>query len=573
MKVFTFVLSLPNSGSLLLIQSRFRQWVSRWAGSVLMVFVFSLTACGGGGNVNTTTTTAGTGNNFWTWVSGSDLVNQNGVYGIQNIADPSNVPGGRQAAVSWSETNGNLWLFGGFGHDVVATTNSRLNDLWKFDGSNWTWIKGSNLGNQLGVYGTQGTADPANIPGGRNGSVSWSDTNGNLWLFGGLGLDSNGASGDLNDLWKFDGSNWTWMAGSNLVNQPGVYGIQGTADPANHPGARQGAVSWSDTSDNFWLFGGKGLSSVTPGKPLLSDLWKFDGTNWTWVAGSNVQGLASSGIRGQAAATNVMGRRLDAVSWVDANGTFWVFGGGDNALSASGEKNDLWRYDLSLWFKDGDGDGFGDPSNGAGPLQPDNTWKANFADCNDADAAFSPDAIEINDMLDNDCDGQIDEDFRKYVFVTSSVYNGNNIGGLTAADTYCQNAAESVTPALPGNYAAWLSSSLEDARNHVTDDTNNSHIYVLPDNSQVARGFGELIDGSLDNAINLDEGGSPVTSTTTVWTGTNTLGVHDGNSCGGNWSASGIGGVGDRTINTSGWTSNATGNCTLDSARLYCFQL
>jgi hypothetical protein len=48
MKVFRLVLHLPNSGSLLPIQSRFKRWISYWAGSVLMVFAFSLTACGGG---------------------------------------------------------------------------------------------------------------------------------------------------------------------------------------------------------------------------------------------------------------------------------------------------------------------------------------------------------------------------------------------------------------------------------------------------------------------------------------------------------------------------------------------
>jgi hypothetical protein len=57
-------------------------------------------------------------------------------------------------------------------------------------------------------------------------------------------------------------ANWTWVSvsGSNLVNQPMVYGTQGVADPAdpaNIPSARRYSVSWIDSSDNLWLFGGQ----------------------------------------------------------------------------------------------------------------------------------------------------------------------------------------------------------------------------------------------------------------------------------------------------------------------------
>lgn len=51
-----------------------------------------------------------------------------------------------------------------------------------------------------------------------------------MWLLGGIGIDSKGLYGYLNDLWKFDPqtSEWTWMGGSNTVlyygGQPGVYG-------------------------------------------------------------------------------------------------------------------------------------------------------------------------------------------------------------------------------------------------------------------------------------------------------------------------------------------------------------
>jgi N-acetylneuraminic acid mutarotase len=109
--------------------------------------------------------------------------------------------------VSWSDTSGNLWLFGGYGNDSTGTVRS-LNDLWEFDpslGSNgeWTWMGGSSTGNQSGVYGALGKTASTNIPGGRQNTVSWTDASGNFWLLGGNGFDSTGTPGYLNDLWRY----------------------------------------------------------------------------------------------------------------------------------------------------------------------------------------------------------------------------------------------------------------------------------------------------------------------------------------------------------------------------------
>ena len=93
-------------------------------------------------------------------------------------------------------------------------------------------------GQPAGTYGTQGTAAAGNIPGARNRDVTWTDAAGNFWLFGGDGYDSAGTQGFLNDLWKYSAGQWTWMGGSNVVNQQGTYGTQGTAAAGNVPGAR-----------------------------------------------------------------------------------------------------------------------------------------------------------------------------------------------------------------------------------------------------------------------------------------------------------------------------------------------
>jgi hypothetical protein len=107
-------------------------------------------------------------------------------------------------SISWTDSSGNLWLFGGCGYGSDRVSPGQLNDLWKYNGTNWTWVSGADTVNQRGVYGGLGVADPGNKPGGRYGAISWTDSSGPLWLFGGWGYDSAGDEGQLNDLWKYE---------------------------------------------------------------------------------------------------------------------------------------------------------------------------------------------------------------------------------------------------------------------------------------------------------------------------------------------------------------------------------
>jgi hypothetical protein len=74
-----------------------------------------------------------------------------------------------------------------------------------------TWVGGSNLVNQTGTCGTQGYAALGNIPGGQYGEVSWTDANGNVWLFGGIAAASPATDNFFNDLWKYSNGQWTWV--------------------------------------------------------------------------------------------------------------------------------------------------------------------------------------------------------------------------------------------------------------------------------------------------------------------------------------------------------------------------
>jgi N-acetylneuraminic acid mutarotase len=294
----------------------------------LLVSMLSACGGGGGGDLNPPFLLA----RKWTWVSGSNTINQIGIYGLQGTADPSNVPGARCAAVSWTDPQGKLWLFGGWGSDSVGVFGW-LNDLWKYNPATfeWTWVSGSSTANKEGIYGTKGTGNASNVPGCRDEAISWIDPQGKFWLFGGYGYDSSGTVWYLNDLWKYNPITleWTWVSGSNIFGQNGIYGTQGTASALNVPGARARAVSWIDSSGKLWLFGGFGYDS-SGHMYWLNDLWEYDPATpeWTWVSGSNVVNQAGIyGTKGMAAPGNVPGAREMPVSWIDSDGKLWLFGG------------------------------------------------------------------------------------------------------------------------------------------------------------------------------------------------------------------------------------------------------
>jgi N-acetylneuraminic acid mutarotase len=221
--------------------------------------------------------------NQWTWISGDNISAAYGVYGTKGVADPSNKPGGREQGASWIDNSGNLWLFGGLGYDdgTVGFYADYLNDLWKFDPTSgqWTWMHGnSDVLSPAGVYGTQGVADPANIPGSRTQITYWKDALGKFWVFGGEGYDASGYEEDLNDLFEYDPSTnqWAWIKGDNTAALGAVYGTQGIQAAANKPGARdEMRVSWVDASGNLWLFGGDGYITTGGFEGYLNDLWKL----------------------------------------------------------------------------------------------------------------------------------------------------------------------------------------------------------------------------------------------------------------------------------------------------------
>ena len=332
------------------------------------------------------------GANEWTWMGGSNTIGSNagipGIYGTLGAPAPGNNPGSRLYAVSWTDNNGNFWLFGGNGVDANGNSSSP-DDLWKFNPaiSEWAWMGGSKATGQSGEYGTLRSPAVGNVPGSRSGAISWTDAKGNLWLFGGFGSDGAGNVGYLNDLWEFSPSTseWAWMSGSssmvtcaNLTGYsytycgPSVPGNLGAPAAGNVPGGREWANSWTDSKGNLWLFGGSGFDP-NGNYCSLNDLWEFNpATNeWAWMSGGNTTTSCESdtgggviiisvfsesarkrqtrgGSRaydssGTTAPGNIPAGRYGASNWTDSSGHLWLFGG----WGISGDLNDLWELDPS----------------------------------------------------------------------------------------------------------------------------------------------------------------------------------------------------------------------------------
>ena len=286
----------------------------------------------------------------WTWVAGPSMPDGTGSYGMQGVAAAGNVPPARAYGLTWVDSTGVLWLFGGAQYDASGVSEV-FDDLWSFDPTTdlWTWVSGSSSPNATGSYGTRGTAASTNQPGARAAAATWVDAAGNLWLLGGYGADQQGKLGELNDLWRYSPgtAEWTWIAGAASAGAGGIYGTQGTAAAGNMPGARVTATAWTDASGDFWLFGGYGYDQADQADDL-GDLWKYDPGlgEWTWVSGSSRAGASGNyGMQGTASAGSLPGAREQAGSWRDTAGDLWLFGGyGFDWLGNQDDLDDLWSF-------------------------------------------------------------------------------------------------------------------------------------------------------------------------------------------------------------------------------------
>jgi hypothetical protein len=114
-----------------------------------------------------------------------------------------------------------------------------------------------------GVYGTEYSFASSNWVGGRIGAASWSDTDGNIWLFGGHGFDSQGSASYLNDLWEYKFNAKAKKTQTITFSQP--------TSPLTYGAKPVTLTATGGDSGNpivFSVFSGPGKVSGTNGKTL-----------------------------------------------------------------------------------------------------------------------------------------------------------------------------------------------------------------------------------------------------------------------------------------------------------------
>jgi N-acetylneuraminic acid mutarotase len=291
--------------------------------------------------------------NEWTWMKGDTTptpYNQIAArYGAYQVPDSSNTPGTRnEVATTWTDNNGNLWLFGGGSYNDTTNTILHYNDLWKYDVSlnQWVWMKGPNHANDAGHYGTKSVESPLNLPPSRDAYAKWKDPEGNFYFMGGFYIDLNGSCTyqGFNDVWKYRvaTNNWIWLGGSSTYNQQGTQTAVCETDSNNIPeNYWENRAVCFDGCGNVFLFGGIGAACNTY-SPVKNELWHYNTYTNEWTVINPWTGT-NFGIKGLTTSSNMPPSTFGSLAWY-RDKSVWVFAGSRSGNNES--HNCMWRYDL-----------------------------------------------------------------------------------------------------------------------------------------------------------------------------------------------------------------------------------
>ena len=154
----------------------------------------------------------------------------------------------------------------------------------------------------------------------------------------------------------------------------------------------------------------------------------------------------------------------------------------------------------TTWYEDADGDGYGNGSIFQEACLQPTGHVANASDCDDVNATTSPASFEVCDLVDNDCDGSVDEDaINAGTFYVDS--DGDGYGSLATSTVACT---------VPSGHAANASDC---------DDTDGA---VNPGAAELCDAIDNDCNGSVDDGLGTvfyadsdgDGYGNPASSTT-----------------------------------------------------------
>ncbi len=142
--------------------------------------------------------------------------------------------------------------------------------------------------------------------------------------------------------------------------------------------------------------------------------------------------------------------------------------------------DDETSVDREVFYKDADNDGFGDPAEGEYFCTAPTDYVDNNADCDDIDSSVHPDALEVCDGIDNDCD-QLWDELDPDIFGATLYHQDNDGDGFGDPNTPMLLCFES---------AGWVLN---------TDDCNDGDALAYTNASEVCDGVDNDCDGDIDD--------------------------------------------------------------------------
>ncbi|MBU0641157.1 MAG: hypothetical protein KKB50_20040, partial [Planctomycetes bacterium] len=155
--------------------------------------------------------------------------------------------------------------------------------------------------------------------------------------------------------------------------------------------------------------------SLTPGGPLLEsgpvDVAVCAGAEAVFAVTASGSGLLHYAwdMNGQVVGTDAATLRLTAVTAADDAAQF-VCHVSDGCGTVSSAAATLIVAAPTTWYRDADGDGYGDAQISVLTCDQPAGYVVDGSDCDDANSNVFPGAAESCDGLDNDCDGDVDEE-------------------------------------------------------------------------------------------------------------------------------------------------------------------